>query len=208
MATWTGPFWLGILIFKLEKPNDQNRNSIGWKIFSISVILLKELQINLLPRKTTPPMPLGWIKNGAAHSMYPVRNHSIMPEGDLSSTTSFVTLLTEHQGDLRAFILSLMPGNPDARDVLQKTNVVLWEKRNSFQEGTNFRAWALTCARFTVLDYLKRRKGKSFVFLDDDLIPPEPRHRMVPHRRARPWIRSHNPRTAGHRPRYRVWRDH
>ena len=96
--------------------------------------------------------------------------HQSMTAQDLSSTTQFVTLLTEHQGDLWAFILTLMPGHPDAKDVLQKTNVVLWEKRNSFQEGTNFRAWALTCARFTVLDHLKRLKGKSTVLFDDELM--------------------------------------
>lgn len=93
-----------------------------------------------------------------------------MAEGDFSSSSSFVSLLTEHQGDLWAFVLTLMPGHPDARDVLQKTNIVLWEKRESFLEGTNFRAWALTCARFTVLDHLKRLKGKTPVWLDDELL--------------------------------------
>jgi RNA polymerase sigma-70 factor (ECF subfamily) len=93
-----------------------------------------------------------------------------MAEHDLSSTTQFVSLLTEHQGDLWAFILTLMPGHANAKDVLQKTNVVLWEKRDAFQQGTNFRAWALTCARFTVLDHLKRLKTGSFILFDSELL--------------------------------------
>ena len=93
-----------------------------------------------------------------------------MPNENLSATSRFVSLLTEHQENLWAFILTLMPGNPDARDVLQKTNVVLWEKRDSFQEGTNFRAWALTCARFTVLDHLKRQRSRRLLLCDNDLL--------------------------------------
>lgn len=85
-------------------------------------------------------------------------------------STSFVGLLTRHQGDIWAFILSLMPGHPDAKDVLQKTNVVLWQKRENFTPGTNFRAWALTCARFTVMDHLKRQKSDRMRYFDDSLL--------------------------------------
>jgi hypothetical protein len=31
---------------------------------------------------------------------------------------AFIKLLTEHQANLRAFIVSLMPGSPDVADVL------------------------------------------------------------------------------------------
>jgi RNA polymerase sigma-70 factor (ECF subfamily) len=94
-----------------------------------------------------------------------------MAQPDPNSVSfEFVSLLTEHQGDLWAFILSLMPGHPDAKDVLQKTNLVLWEKREVFLSGTNFRAWAITCARFTVLDHLKRQKNRRIQLLDDELI--------------------------------------
>ena len=39
--------------------------------------------------------------------------------GDLQA---YVKLMTEHQGNLRAFIVSLMPGSPDVPDVLQEPN--------------------------------------------------------------------------------------
>ena len=39
---------------------------------------------------------------------------------------AFIKLLTEHQANLRAFIVSLMPGSPDVADVLQETNVIPW----------------------------------------------------------------------------------
>lgn len=82
----------------------------------------------------------------------------------------FVTALTNHQADMWAFIVSLMPGHPDVADVLQKANVVLWTKRDSFTPGTNFRAWALSVARFEVLAHLKSlRRQPCFVF-DGELL--------------------------------------
>ncbi|MGC4016977.1 MAG: sigma-70 family RNA polymerase sigma factor [Luteolibacter sp.] len=85
-------------------------------------------------------------------------------------STSFVSLITRHQGDVWAFILTLMPGHADAKDVLQKTNVVLWQKRDDFTMGTNFKSWALTCARFTVMDHLKRMKSDKMRYFDDSLL--------------------------------------
>ena len=55
-----------------------------------------------------------------------------MPEPIQPSATdepAFVSDLTAHQGVLHAFLVSLLPGNPDVDDILQRTNLVLWEKR-------------------------------------------------------------------------------
>ena len=57
-------------------------------------------------------------------------------------THDFVKLLTGLQPSLRAFIVSLMPGSPDVQDVLQDVNVVIWEKMDSYESGSDFRAWA------------------------------------------------------------------
>lgn len=48
------------------------------------------------------------------------------------STHEFIKLLTGHQPSLRAFIVSLLPGSDDIDDILQDTNVVLWEKMDNF----------------------------------------------------------------------------
>ncbi|MGB6220458.1 sigma-70 family RNA polymerase sigma factor [Haloferula sp.] len=67
--------------------------------------------------------------------------------GDLQA---YVKLMTEHQGNLRAFIVSLIPGSPDVADVLQETNAALWQKRERFQLGTDFIAWSFQIARYEV----------------------------------------------------------
>lgn len=81
------------------------------------------------------------------------------------NASEFVRLLTDHQPAIRAFILSMLPGCGDVRDVLQDTNVVLWEKMTAFQPGTNFRAWAFTVARHKVMQHRDRmRRAKRLVF--------------------------------------------
>ena len=82
---------------------------------------------------------------------------------------AFVSELTAHQGVLHAFLVSLLPGSPDVDDVLQRTNVVLWEKRGTFQAGTNFKAWALAVAYWEVRARLTERKRGDWLVIDDEL---------------------------------------
>ena len=73
-------------------------------------------------------------------------------------TREFVGLIVRHQTRLRAYIISLMPGLPGVSDVLQETNLVLWEKMKSFKSGTNFTAWAFKVARLEVLAHCRKLK--------------------------------------------------
>lgn len=82
---------------------------------------------------------------------------------------SFVKLLTEHQGTICAFVISLLPGAPGVDDVIQEINTLLWTKRAQFELGTNFRAWALTVARFQVMVHLRLLKQRRWVTLDQDV---------------------------------------
>jgi len=77
-------------------------------------------------------------------------------EHDSHKQREFVSLIITHQPNIRAFIISLMPGVDGAADVLQEVNLVLWEKMHTFKLGTNFRAWAFAIARFEVKAHLKR----------------------------------------------------
>ncbi len=81
---------------------------------------------------------------------------------------AYVGLLTEHQWALRGYILSLMPGSSDVDDVLQETNIVLWEKRARFKPGTNFMAWASRVAFYEVMHHRDRsRKDRNLPFSDE-----------------------------------------
>ena len=88
---------------------------------------------------------------------------------DVTQQAEFVGQITRHQTALRAYIISLMPGMDGVSDVLQETNVVLWEKRGKFQPGTNFRAWAFKIARYEVKTHRRKMLSLGLTLLDEDL---------------------------------------
>lgn len=88
---------------------------------------------------------------------------------DIHKDAEFVGLIARHQAALHAFIISLMPGVDGVDDVLQETNLVLWEKRRTFREGTNFRAWACQIARYKVMSHRRKLAHSGAVAFSDDL---------------------------------------
>ena len=80
---------------------------------------------------------------------------------DAIQQAEFVGQITRHQTALRAYIISLMPGMDGVSDVLQETNLVLWEKRGKYQPGTNFQAWACAIARYEVKTHRRKMLSSS-----------------------------------------------
>jgi RNA polymerase sigma-70 factor (ECF subfamily) len=84
-----------------------------------------------------------------------------------SSQDELIELMTQFQGRLYVYVLSLI-GNPDvANDVLQETNVVLWKESKQFVPGTNFKAWAFRIAHFQCMAYRQRQLRDKIVFSDE-----------------------------------------
>jgi RNA polymerase sigma-70 factor, ECF subfamily len=79
-------------------------------------------------------------------------------------------LLTAHQGMLYAYILSVHPNRVAAQDILQETNMALWKKRDLFESGTNFKAWAFRFAHFQTLAYLKQVKSRDWLVFSEKLM--------------------------------------
>lgn len=99
---------------------------------------------------------------------------SATPPGDAASE-EFVRELTNHQTSMLAYIRSLAPGSSGARDLLQEVNITLWQKRESFELGTNFKAWAFQTIRYHMLNHRRRLVSQGWLVFDDDLI-----ERMTP----------------------------
>ena len=57
----------------------------------------------------------------------------------------------------------------DVDDLLQEINVVLWEKCDEFQPGTDFWSWASQIARFKVLNQV-RKYGRERLVFDDAVL--------------------------------------
>lgn len=80
-----------------------------------------------------------------------------------------VRLIAQAQRRLYAYIFTLMRHPADADDLLQETNVVLWRKRETYESGTNYIAWAFAIARLQVLAHRSRQARRGILF-DDDLL--------------------------------------
>ncbi|MGD7652423.1 MAG: sigma-70 family RNA polymerase sigma factor [Verrucomicrobiales bacterium] len=92
------------------------------------------------------------------------------PEEDDIGSEEFVKELTSHQTSMLAYVRSLAPGRSGARDLLQEVNITLWQKRDSFELGTNFKAWAFQTIRYHILNHRRRLVSQGWLVFDDDLI--------------------------------------
>jgi RNA polymerase sigma-70 factor (ECF subfamily) len=90
-----------------------------------------------------------------------------MKADDTGATSDFVDLMTQHQGRLYGYVLSLS-GDPDvANDVLQETNIVLWKQWRQFELGSNFKAWSFRIAHFQFMAYRQKRLRDKVLFSDE-----------------------------------------
>ena len=87
-----------------------------------------------------------------------------MEQGDKQQLEEFVRLLTIHQVDVQAFIMSSLGDYADTADVLQATNVALWKKADQFISGSSFIPWAFKVAKFEILAFLRTRRRDRHVF--------------------------------------------
>ncbi len=78
-------------------------------------------------------------------------------------------MITQHQRILFGYIYTLVRNSADADDLLQETNLVLWNKRSECDSVKNFSAWACRIAFFKVQNFLKT-KSRSRILFDENLV--------------------------------------
>lgn len=76
----------------------------------------------------------------------------------------FVAMLTGEQTRLFSYITTLVGDVNDASNILQQTNVVLWQKAEEFVPGTAFFPWAQKIAYYSTLSFLRDRKRDRHIF--------------------------------------------
>lgn len=80
----------------------------------------------------------------------------------------FLKYFIKNNKKLFGFILVMVPNHIDAEDILQETALVLWNKFDEFEPGTNFYAWAKQTAKNKTCEYYKKKK--SFIEIDLDFL--------------------------------------
>ncbi|QTN33249.1 sigma-70 family RNA polymerase sigma factor [Akkermansiaceae bacterium] len=83
---------------------------------------------------------------------------------------TFVQLVVNHQTALHAFVLALLPGHPEADDVVQEVNTSLWKKRGEFELGTNFKAWMFSVAKFKVMALWRDQKRRKVLSVPEETL--------------------------------------
>jgi RNA polymerase sigma-70 factor (ECF subfamily) len=86
---------------------------------------------------------------------------------DQSRLTHVQENFVRHVVALRGFVLGLVPQRHMTDDIVQETFLTACQKAETYEPGTNFRAWIFTIARFKVLATLKRQAGKNNVLSSD-----------------------------------------
>jgi RNA polymerase sigma-70 factor (ECF subfamily) len=94
---------------------------------------------------------------------------SASPRPPTDRLARFLRLYTKHQHRILAYIFTLVPNRTDAEDLLQDTSVLLWEKFDQFEPGTDFTAWACRVAFLKVSDY-RRQFVRARLVLSNELV--------------------------------------
>lgn len=80
----------------------------------------------------------------------------------------FSELIARHQAELYSYILAVVRNWNDADDLLQAVYLVLWQKFDSFQPGSNFLFWATRTAKLLVSNFLRRNRASTYI--SDELL--------------------------------------
>lgn len=86
------------------------------------------------------------------------------------SHEDFVRLFSRYEGNVRAFVTSLLPNWEGVDEVMQEASLVMWRKFDQFDRdrpGSNFIDWAFMIARYEVLKYRRKRATDKLVFSED-----------------------------------------
>jgi len=80
-----------------------------------------------------------------------------------------LSLMLRHQQQLFAYIYALVPRRDAAEDLLQETSVVICEKFNQFEPGTDFMAWACQIAYWEIRR-TRQKRARSKVIFNQELL--------------------------------------
>jgi len=102
-------------------------------------------------------------KRDEGNEMEPGSNH------ETDNRKRLMALMTQHQRRIFAYIYTLVPDRYDAEDLLQETSLVICEKFDQFEEGTDFVAWACQIAYWRIR-YARQKFARSKVVFRQDIV--------------------------------------
>ncbi len=89
--------------------------------------------------------------------------------GAADNSKQFLHLFLANHSKIYSYILCKTPNWIDADDILQETSIILWQKFDSFEPGTNFAAWAIKVARYKIMNFQKKKCGRYIQYSESML---------------------------------------
>ncbi|MHA3770871.1 sigma-70 family RNA polymerase sigma factor [Verrucomicrobiota bacterium sgz303538] len=90
-------------------------------------------------------------------------------QATLDRNKRLMLLMTQHQRRIFSYIYTLVPDRHNAEDILQETSLVICEKFEEFEPGTDFVAWACQIAYWEVRR-ARQKFARSKVVFDQDIV--------------------------------------
>ena len=91
------------------------------------------------------------------------------PHNEAESRKRLMALMTRHQRQIFSYIFALVPNRYDAEDLLQETSLVVCEKFDEFEDGTDFVAWACQIAYWRIR-YSRQKFARSKVVFNQEIV--------------------------------------
>lgn len=97
------------------------------------------------------------------------RPHPDMLDGN-DSSAEIAAEIRDVQAGLKEYVAGLLGGAEGVEDLVQETNLFLWVRRDEFEPGSNFRAWAMRVAWFKVMAERRDRARDGRVVFSEALL--------------------------------------
>ncbi|MAS96545.1 MAG: RNA polymerase subunit sigma-70 [Verrucomicrobiales bacterium] len=91
------------------------------------------------------------------------------PENPSKSDQTVIRLVSKYHTHLFRYILTLVPNDSDANDILQETCVDLVRRAEEYDVNKEFLPWAYRFAYIEVLNF-RKRQGRSKLIFDNDVL--------------------------------------
>lgn len=85
------------------------------------------------------------------------------PESE-TKVAAYSELLAANRSRVFGYVYAMLHNMADAEDVFQQTTVLLWEKFEEYEPGTDFGSWALKIAYYNVKNFQRTQNRKHRFF--------------------------------------------
>jgi RNA polymerase sigma-70 factor, ECF subfamily len=92
-----------------------------------------------------------------------------MPAPDEQEVAVFSELIAVHRSRVFGYIYAMLHNMSDAEDIYQQTTLLMWQKLDEFEPGTDFGSWALKIAYYNIKNF-QRSAQRRHVFFSDEVM--------------------------------------